>query len=278
MYINYKLNNFLNIKMESKTLTAKYKAYKNGGQIPVMKAYTVINKMADLYTVVLSKETVDRDGEIINLTGIELPVNGVPFLDAHRQNGSAIEERLGTLKNIRIEGDELKGEIMFWEGNPKGLLAKELASDPDHPMPVSIGFGVKEYDPLTKTILEWELYELSLVNVPANVEAKLEKGITIKEYEDIFKKIKRYEQIRPAFKEFTKLFFNDSFVNRLGMEKTEDLVFDIAKMYTIIEKFITSEEDPKEEIKKEEVPQEIKLTKSDLLKLVENIQQVATQA
>jgi metal-sulfur cluster biosynthetic enzyme len=169
----------------------------------------------------------DRDNEKVVLKGIIIPENGVVFIDGHQMNGSVVETRLGTVKNIRIEGSKLIGDI-FLVNTEKGCEVKAILDDPNHHFPVSMGFGVIDYNIDMREITSWELFELSAVNVPANVGAKVVKSIG-----DIDKKLKHYEVMRPAYKEFLKSFLSDAFCNSIGYKKTGELIVDISNVYEI---------------------------------------------
>ena len=219
----------------------------------------------DIYKVVISKEIVDRDGEIVLVKGINFPsaVNGVPLIDAHNMNGSVVENVLGRVYNLKREKVDgisvLTGEVKFAE-TPRGFIARMLVEG-GFVDSVSIGFGVKEYDPDTKIIQKSELYETSLVAVPANPEAKfdIKKALDVdKDLDVIEKKLNRYNEIAPVYKEICKTFLSDTYCKSINYEKTGNLILDICKIYEVsLSKFNTQEplkvETPQEEPKVEQV-------------------------
>jgi hypothetical protein len=224
----------------AKTLASEFTLYKKGlGEMPVRyKQGLVLPEEVEermMYKVILTEELADRDGETVLVKGMKVPENGVPFIDGHNMNGSVVENRLGTVKNIRIEQNRIVGDIVL-VNTIKGREVKAILDDTEHPFAVSMGFGVMDYDVDTRYIKEWELFELSAVNVPANVKARVIKQLSEKEKTPdlkLEKKLKHYETIKPSHREFVKMFLSDSFVEKIGYQKTGNLLIDIAGVYEV---------------------------------------------
>lgn len=245
--------------MSKKTLEERFKLFQEGkAEMPVIEKSGEVKADKEEYKVILTEELEDRDGEVVIVRGMKIPENGVPFIDRHDMNGSVIATRLGTVKNIRIEGNKIVGDIKMVD-TMAGNEARKIMDDPEHPFPVSMGFGVMDYDPDTKEIREWELFELSAVNVPSNIRARVLKSIHIEETD---KKLKHYEDIRKTHREFIKLFLSDSFTKAIGYTKTGDLLIDIANINDVVLnrfKALSLSETPKASTKVER-PKTIQLT------------------
>jgi hypothetical protein len=103
---------------------------------------------------------------------------------------------------------------------------------------VSIGFSVKGYDPVDKTILESELYETSLVAVPANPDALIDSRKQLKEQEEQVTKIENtlshYKKIKPVWDFMRDNFYSDKFCELIGYEKKGDLLVDINDIYEVV--------------------------------------------
>jgi len=122
---------------------------------------------------VLSTGTVDRHGEVIDPKGwrLENYVKNPVVLWGHDQSAFPI----GRCENVRVESDQLKATVVFaYAENPDAAMVFELLAG-KFLNAGSVGFmNLKwmfdeENDLLT--LLENELYEFSIVNVPANPEA-----------------------------------------------------------------------------------------------------------
>lgn len=212
-------------------LKEQFKQYKEkGADMPVIYKNTEIFKEKERYKVILSEEVMDRDGEIVKVDGMQLPENGVPFIDGHDMSGSVITRRLGTVKNIRVEGNKVVGEIILVD-TIKGNEVKKILDDKEHPFPVSMGFGVIDFDANTNEIKEWELFELSAVNVPSNIKARVLKQLEIEDFEKIKS---HYKTIKAPMKEFTKSFLSDSFCKKVGYKKQGDLLLDVNGLFEVV--------------------------------------------
>ena len=189
--------------------------------------------------VILTKEIVDRDGEMVAIDGINIPDKGVPLLNSHNMYGDVVENVLGKVTNIqkvkKSSGNELIGEVEY-APTPKGHLAKTLVST-GFVDSVSIGFKMCEYDDMTRTIVKSELYEVSLVSVPANPSA-LFLNKSFKEQEeavfDLEKTLNHYKTIKGAWDEFRKTFLSDELSRLLEFKKKGDLLIDINDLYTLL--------------------------------------------
>lgn len=137
---------------------------------------------------VISKEVVDRDGDILRANGVELTnYNKNPvFLSFHNSR----EFPLGKTEKVWVEGDEVKAIVYF-------PTVEELSTNPEQASEraklvdftyhcyktgmlnaVSVGFIPKDWKEIRKNgqwvgndITKWELLEFSAVAVPANQDA-----------------------------------------------------------------------------------------------------------
>ena len=146
---------------------------------------------------VISKEVVDRDGDILRASGVVLTnYNKNPvFLSFHNSR----EFPLGKTEKVWVEGDEVKAIVYF-------PTVEELSTNPDQASEkaklvdftyhcyktgmlnaVSVGFIPLEWIEMENgfDILKWELLEFSAVAVPANQDAIAE---AVKSFGDEFAK------------------------------------------------------------------------------------------
>lgn len=215
-----------------KELKEQYKSYKDGeGKKPVYATTASIKYVGDAYRSILSKEVTDRDGEIVDIDGLDITnylANPI-LVDAHNSNGSVVDNLIGKMNNIEkttIDGvKQLSGSIEF-APTERGQKAKQLV-DGGFATTLSIGFGVNEYDYKASRILESELYETSLVMVPSNVGSKITKAL------------EAYSDIHPKIKQYRKLFMSKEITEPLGYEKTGDELTDIKNIYDLLVKKTT---------------------------------------
>lgn len=129
----------------------------------------------DTFTVrfIFSSARVDRHGEVIDQKGWKLEnyMNNPVVLWAHDQSQFPI----GKAANMSLESGNLEGDVIFaYKENPQAAIAFELAAG-GFLSAGSVGFMNKKwmYDKPTDvlTLLENELFEFSIVNVPANPDA-----------------------------------------------------------------------------------------------------------
>ena len=132
---------------------------------------------------VISKEVVDRDGDILRANGIELTnYNKNPvFLSFHNSR----EFPLGKTEKVWVEGDEVKAIVYFptveeLSTNPEQASEKAKLVDFTYHCyktgmlnAVSVGFIPLKWIETDNgnDILKWELLEFSAVAVPANQDA-----------------------------------------------------------------------------------------------------------
>lgn len=228
------------------SLKNDYKAYKDGGEAPTVKLPAKVSikevvtpESTEVSTlgpirVILTKEIVDRDGEIVSVKGIKIPALGsLPLLDAHNSHGSVVDNVLGRVINIQKseEGGErvVTGEIKF-ASSPRAQIAEGLVRG-GFVDSVSIGFRVFDYDSKTRTILESELYELSLVSIPANQEALIAINKFVEEGADVDKTLAHYRSIKSKIKEYRRLLMDDTLWERLGINKTGDELTDVKNLF-----------------------------------------------
>lgn len=243
-------------KLES--LETRYKKFQDGEtKEPVVNASVKLLLEDGMVSAILSKEIEDRDGEVVIISGVFVNDDKqVPLLDSHRMNDNVVENVIGKVVGIRkaeVDGISiLKGQLEF-APTPKGQIAKILVEG-KFVDSVSIGFGVKEYDPQTRFINKSELYEVSLVSVPANPGAKIDTGKSLKEQQDevseIEKSLGHYKTIKAPFKDFVKTFLSDEFCGLIEYEKKGDLLIDVNNIYDVVySKFKNSDlETPTEDV------------------------------
>ena len=236
-------------------------------------------KSGKKYPVTLSREIVDRDNEIISIDGMNIDnfkANPV-LLDAHNMHGSVVDNVLGRVEDIRKTIDDagvkvLQGILKFAD-TPRALIAKSLV-DGGFVNTVSVGFNISDYDRKNAIATKSELYELSLVSVPANIGATIgAKGMKADEIGgELVKKLKNYEEIHPTIKEYRKNFMSKELCELIGYEKTGDEANDIANIYkAMTELIIGKQETPVNEKTVEENPNEVSMTMSELVDMIAKV-------
>lgn len=265
-------NKFYAKNMKVKTVTSIKELEEGFGKDKIVfqtKGELKMDK-ADKKTVInLSVQMVDRDNEVVLIDGIKLPRdNSVPMLDAHNSHGSVVDNQYGRVTNLRkveIDGVKvLQGEPVWTpcydkNGNLVNPRAKaaQLMVEAGIAKTVSIGFAVFDYDYEDRLIKESELYELSLVSVPANPAAVIDVGKkaadeTIKELE---KRVKYYSDILPRIKSYRQLFMSKELCDILDYEKTGNEIEDIANLYDLVmQRMAKGEETPNPHEKQKETP------------------------
>jgi HK97 family phage prohead protease len=127
-----------------------------------------------VYDVTLSTSNLDREQDRINVNGWQ--VHGAPpLLWQHDAN----QLPLGRVSGLHVEGDALRGRMTF---TPRGMnpFADKVADliAAGFLTSVSVGFRPLEAPKLNTdggyTYTKQELLELSVVNVPAHPEARIE--------------------------------------------------------------------------------------------------------
>lgn len=221
----------------NKSLSQRFDLYKKGlaeaPRIIVQKSLTLDEEGKP--KAILTREIMDRDGEVVMVDGIEIKdaVKGIPLLDSHAMTESVVSNVVGRAINLyKSEKDgkmQLEGSLKF-APTKVGQEAQKLV-DGGFVDTVSIGFSVKEYDHETKRILKSELYEVSLVAVPANPEATISIGKSVSK---LSKEMEHYKSIKPVVAEFRKAFLSETFCKTIGYEKTGDELVDIASIYNIV--------------------------------------------
>ena len=121
-----------------------------------------------------SSDSLDRQGDIVEPSGATwaLPI---PVLWAHKH-----EFPIGWVRNLTKRGNGLWVELELAEGIPKAdevwaLIEAGLAGS------YSIGFSASEWQPLAgggKRFTKWELMEISVVVIPANPDARIQRNVT----------------------------------------------------------------------------------------------------
>lgn len=223
--------------MKLKTLKTQWEKHLQGGEKPRVEHIVKVKAETDAPIVaVMSYEIEDRDGEIVAIQGVKVQdmKAGVPLLDAHNMNGSVVNNVLGraiNLKREKINGVKALVAELSFAPTINGQVAEALVRG-GYVDSVSIGFGVNQFNPETATIEKSELYELSLVSVPANPEAKIQ---VTKSVDLIEKSLANYKNIKPVVKQYRSLFLKD-LAKELGLEKTGDELQDIKALYDLVTK------------------------------------------
>ena len=161
----------------------------------VKNKFTSYKSIGDVTTVILTKEVIDRDNEVVVIDGLDLSnYNKNPvLLWAHNKT----ELPLGTISNIRVEVDNgikcLVGDINWSPSYDKAQTVKKLFQE-NILKGVSMGFNFSDWIVLndatatanypsgTILITKSELLEVSAVPVPANQDSLTlakSKGIDI---------------------------------------------------------------------------------------------------
>lgn len=219
-------------------------------------AYTKAMLSGDNVKVILSKEVQDRDGEVLSIKGCNLDnyKKNPVVLWGHRMTTGDVEDVMGKMidvqKTIGEDGVPTLEGIVEFADHPKAQYLQRMVKQ-GIISTVSVGFGINEYDYENSMVTDWELYELSFVNVPANTEAKVTEK-SIKESEDdfnekIYKKLSNYETIHPMIKTYRKLFLkDDEILNALGLEKSGSELVDVKSIHEAIKNLLTKTKDVEE--------------------------------
>lgn len=224
------------------TLVKEWQLYKKGlTDQPKVKFTASIKNASGNFIATLTKEVLDRDGEVVVVDGIALPKkNRVPLVNSHETHRNIVENVLGKvidITKVKQNGvSALQGTLEF-APTPYGQIAKVLVEG-SFIDSVSIGFGVTEYDVATKTISASELYETSLVAVPSNPEALITRNDSLKSQQEdltaIEKSLSHYKTIKPAWQEMKKTFLSDTFTQEIEYQKTGDILIDINNIYELV--------------------------------------------
>lgn len=135
------------------------------------------------FTFVLSDESIDRAGDVVVQSGISLAT--------FRKNPVALfshnsRQPIGTWENIRREGGQLLADLKLAARGTSRMI-DELRSLVEQKIlrAASIGFGVMKSEPLDperpyagQKFLKTELFEASLVAVPANANALMVRSLS----------------------------------------------------------------------------------------------------
>lgn len=217
--------------------------YKKGGhEAPIIKRSGIVEKAGMGFKAIISKEIVDRDGEIVSIDGMDITeFNKNPvLLDAHRSHDSVVDSLLGIFIDVgkEVDGDGLKiiaGDIEF-ANSPRAQIAKDLVTG-GFAKTLSAGFRVLDFDVNSRVITKSVLYEASLVSIPANIEAEIRKskGVSGREVSsELIKMLDHYKQIKPLVKEYRKVFMSDELCDTLEYKKVGDELKDLSAIYELI--------------------------------------------
>lgn len=122
------------------------------------------------FTVKISSESVDRDGEVLKADGADFKwykKNPIVLLN----HWYSVENIIGKATKVWQEGTDTFAEGYFSKTNPKAKIAMDLYNE-WMLKTVSVWFIVKERDPNDRnTITKWEMLEFSFVAVQSNRDA-----------------------------------------------------------------------------------------------------------
>lgn len=235
--------------------------------------------------VYLTKQLYDRDGEILDIQGVQLEnfLKNPKMLWNHRIWNAEIEDVLGSWVETQKAVDPtdnvpvIQAFADFTDAHPKAQYAKRMAQQ-GHLSTVSVGYRIISYNHEENKVTEWELYEASWVPIPANVGAEVvEKGLKpvldkgVKDFDEKnYKKLLAYEKIKPKIKMYRSLFLSKEMCDTLGYTKTESELVDIKRIAELMaEKLLPKQEAPAEELQVKEAP-----TPEQLQKVMEAVEEV----
>lgn len=214
-------------------------------------------------TIVVSKEVIDRDGDIISIDWIDLKYykkNPVVLAD----HSYTIESIVGKCTRITKKGDTLEADIEFAD-TPKGRLAQELRKGEFLKMS-SIWFMNAERDPNDrKRIVKCEMIEFSMVAIGSNREALKLEGKEISE--ENYKKAIEYWIIKEVDKEEKK----DEWC---WCKWLQEIQKEMQEIKTLIKSLVddkTMEEKEQELLWKKKVIQAIDSAFSEWLRLIKHL-------
>lgn len=217
-------------------------------------------------TIVVSKEVIDRDGDIISIDWIDLKYykkNPVVLAD----HSYTIESIVGKCTRITKKWDTLEADIEFAD-TPKGRLAQELRKWEFLKMS-SIGFMNAERDPNDrKRIVKCEMIEFSMVAIGSNREALKVEGKEISE--ENYKKAIEYWIIKEVEEEEEK---KEEWCG-CGCKWLQGLQKDMEEIKTLIKSLVddkTMEEKEQELLWKKKVIQAIDSAFSEWLRLIKHL-------
>ncbi len=180
---------------------------------------------------VMSAEMTDRDGDVVRVKGLKVPADGVPLLAQHMRKGiDGSPTTIGRLvetkdSEIEYEGKNVPAKLGRFKWANTELANKYRELWPEFLNTVSIGAAINDCEPLDKKnpfggmdYKNTELFELSLVTIPANAAAtalrtikeKLGDDLDISQKDfaalDVLKRIdEAIAQIKDYTQEFQKL-------------------------------------------------------------------------
>ena len=161
---------YCNVGVRTKLLDAQDRAIKE--HPPATKQD---DEDSDTIRFTFSSDIVDRHGDIINQSGIDVKnyLKNPVFLRFHDNHAKPIGKTMSLDLIKRGKREFLMGDVVF---------ARDITDDAEefyqlykggYMNTVSVGLIVKDYDDETSTIVRSELLEVSGVNVPANPEASV---------------------------------------------------------------------------------------------------------
>lgn len=129
---------------------------------------------------------VFSDESVIDAHGDRVVVAGIN-LDRYKENAVLLYQHdswclpVGRVKNIRVEGTQLVGEVEFFEAND---FSQSVAKMYEQGFLNAFSIGFKTIEKIDKTITKCELYEISCVVLPSNKNALVQR----KSVEDLLEK------------------------------------------------------------------------------------------
>lgn len=130
-------------------------------------------------TFVFSDSSVDRYGDTIDARGWQLESFNANPIALFGHDSGTVENVIGKARNVRVQGNQLIGEIAFMEAsvNPNAEVVYQMVKG-GYLNTVSVGFLPIEWQdakdksrPLGIDFTKQELLEISIVPVPANPNA-----------------------------------------------------------------------------------------------------------
>lgn len=213
----------------------------------------------NLFHAIFSTPTKDRHEEIVRQNfDLKAYKKNPVMLDSH--NYSSIENIIARVKRIK-SGDVLEGDIEFALDNPRGYLAYKLASG-GFLNTSSIGFMPLEFSEDGTEILKSELLEISLVSVPANPEAlieKMNKSIEDAEPKEIVEAAKETEEKESEEPE------------KMDGTKKEDVEDNATKVDEDIEEKDEEQDEAEVGVPAEKIVKEIKKIEKDRMAIRKNV-------
>ena len=206
---------------------------------------------------IITKEIVDRDGDIILVSGGDL-INYMenPVVLADHDHWS-VQKVIGTTTKIEKIGDEIHATCKFSTENPLGDLVFRMLKEGTL-RSVSMGFSAFEWSTEVRggknvrVCTRWELLEYSIVSIPANsaaVAKSLESGIFderdlayMKQISELKSKIETFSDNQEVLKSYRSAFKN--FREQIQMEASADEKSTLEQVVKMLANYFVSKSAP----------------------------------